>query len=417
VYSLVLYTHANLHDRMKWLYCFLVGVIIGCVPGMIQLRRGQSFFPGGSGFIVALTYFLVCSLGLTWLLFKVHLWFKVAAYTLYKFSAIGDMSSSSAAKRYGLKLFIRLNSPQNLQAWLSIRRRVFNQMKEKLQSVFPINLIIAPLVVVVVLVVVGVVENGQIFALDEKEQIIRFALLILLSLYSILVLYTAAYANHSMNDVIIDVLTSYKFYVCEQLWKSISNLNINHKKSRRDEERARGIGVKRATEFFDEKELGNSREEAPALENGFFNPKLNRLASVDASHGLASVDASHEPAMPTMEPITKPEVKEETKAPDRVAGPLDEKSDVRRIVKHLDSSVGLLNVDVDWIGANQDEGRKMETMKFLLEAASERVARDQSLTLKMYGIDVSFGLMVSLASALVTLIAAGTLQATDVDVN
>ncbi|GAB5368994.1 hypothetical protein AAMO2058_001366900 [Amorphochlora amoebiformis] len=227
----------------KWIKFFAApltsSMVMAALPGSIRVLRGKDFTGGGSipERFVGLMYVAVVLVVLTLLLSALHSWLGLAQVALFQYSGISGMTSSYRAVTYGLHFYIPLNSPSNILGWMLVRRRLYKVITAQLDNIFPMEVLLSPLLLITFLVAIAIMIN----VVQGEElgvfNIVGFYVLCMLTIYTTAVLFTAAYANALLNDRVVATLAIQKFNSSEAAWQSSKESIVASLPSSTDDEK------------------------------------------------------------------------------------------------------------------------------------------------------------------------------------
>eukprot|EP00469_Lotharella_globosa_P007690 CAMPEP_0167771638 /NCGR_PEP_ID=MMETSP0111_2-20121227/393_1 /TAXON_ID=91324 /ORGANISM="Lotharella globosa, Strain CCCM811" /LENGTH=441 /DNA_ID=CAMNT_0007661021 /DNA_START=247 /DNA_END=1572 /DNA_ORIENTATION=- len=355
-FTMCLNGHSNFPPAY-YLVPVMLGFVTALVPGFVRTSRSEEFVPthSAAASFVACNYILTSLVALIWVLMIIHTWLKEAALIVYQFAAL---SQGIQGKRYGLKVYIPLKSPHNFEGWLNARRVVFNQSKKKLDAIFPMGYVVSPLLVILVLFFAAVITEGQLFVFEETDDVVRFYMLNFLIIYTLLLLDTAAHMNHLLNKNVIEAIYN------ERLEQTADNAQIM------------------------ESRLATVRANAKHF------AKNNRRKALSDSSGDAAIMGT--------------EVKH-SRLDEQKSTPLDEKLTPGGNAEGL---APLHYQELLWeLTEKHIEGQKGMYMEQTRVAAEALVKSADGLYMEIFGVEVSYGLLATVTTALVTIVVAGISQA------
>lgn len=216
------------------------GITTAFVPAIVRGVRGSSpFGTNPPEKTISAIYVVVAAFSVSVFLGCLNQWLKRAGFSTFRFSAIGALHRSYRAEKFGLPFFIPLNSPTNLEGWVTVRRQLFFTVKNDLDRIFPVEKMLGPLVLAVLAVA------GTMFAYAVQGDtgntfnIVGMFVLVLLTFYTLAILLFAANINLIMNDSMVAMLAGEKFEVARGIWeqsraKELSLLATDEKSRGRD---------------------------------------------------------------------------------------------------------------------------------------------------------------------------------------
>ena len=180
----------------------LLALVQAFLPGGVRAARGDVFTGGYSEveIYVASMYIILSFLILSWLFVALNAWLNAAAEALFRYAAVPALASSYKSDGFGLNFHIQLTTPNNLKGFMLVRRRLYNVVKEDLDSLFPMDTLLAPLLVMTFLVAIAIFINVISGESLGVFNIVGFYDCVVLTLYVVAVLFIAAYANMLLNE-------------------------------------------------------------------------------------------------------------------------------------------------------------------------------------------------------------------------
>jgi len=203
--------------KANWLSVILSligGLLIGTLPTVVRSLNGDPSTGDTSlfGLIIYLLYPVVTIPISSLLMYCLNKWIKRAVLALWQFSAFLEMTNPKGSLRFGLSFLFPADTPERTLEWLRFRRTAHRKILSELTKIFPMEVILGPLVALTFLIAITIFINavGSSEFIDTFN-LVGLVLLFILTFYTLAILGIAAYINLVLNEEVIATLTKQKF--------------------------------------------------------------------------------------------------------------------------------------------------------------------------------------------------------------
>jgi len=202
-----------------------LSLVTAFFPSMLRAIRGHGKDSFGSDVrekFVASTYIAMMYYTSQQLFIQMNEWLKMAGLFIFRANAVTALYDSFHSKAFGLSFVVTLDNPESLEVFMQVRREIFRHIVEDMDLLSNSKKMLGFLVGLALLVAVVMFIHsleGQPFS---TFNITGSYLLVVLSVYTVSILYVNAYIGHLLNDEMIKALSHLKFKISKRYGETVS---------------------------------------------------------------------------------------------------------------------------------------------------------------------------------------------------